>query len=55
MSHKLGIPIRNDTPWQAVKFDDFFEKQVRNMSCVIGFLAWYEMCHLGKSIYYHKD
>jgi hypothetical protein len=46
MSYELGILIRNDTPWQAVKSDDFLEEQVRNMSCVTGFLAWYEMSHL---------
>ena len=54
MPYELGISTRHDTPWQAVKSDNFFEKQVRNMSCVVGFLAWYEMCHLGKSIEYHK-
>ena len=46
MPYGLGISIRHDTPWQVMKFEDFLEKQVRNMSCVAGFLAWYEMCHL---------
>jgi hypothetical protein len=46
MSYELGISIINDTPWKAVKFDDFLEKQVRNMSCVTSFLTWYEMYHL---------
>jgi hypothetical protein len=28
-----------------MKSNDFFEKQVRNVSCITGFLTWNEVCH----------
>jgi hypothetical protein len=37
-----------------MKSNNFFEKQIRNVSCVTGLLTWNEVCHLGKSIHHHN-
>jgi hypothetical protein len=55
MPYELHISVRNYAPWQAVKSNDFFEKQVCDVSHVTSFLTWDKVFHLRKSIHHHKD
>ena len=55
MTKKFGVTVRDYGPWNAMQSHYFLEVQLGNMGGIICLGARDEMCHLGKTIYNHRD
>ena len=55
MTQKLRVPIGDNVEGHAMESHHLSKVQICHMRSIIGFMASYEMGHLGEAVYYHHN
>jgi len=55
VTKELGIPIRNHTPWDAMKSHNLLEVEIGYEGSIMDGVTRQKVSHLGESIHHHHD
>ncbi|KAL2347334.1 hypothetical protein Fmac_001334 [Flemingia macrophylla] len=55
MTHEPQVSVRYYTCGDAMQTHDFLDEKIRDVSCIVCLVAWYEMGRLRKLVHKNKN